>query len=147
MSIALAAVVTTVACGTLLFAIKPGPRLAVAGLFLICSAAQRKGGAVATVTLALAGSIAAFTGAAVVGYGIAVGSAPSVTPDGHGVMPVGQALIGVTSGTGVAVWTLVAYIRRWRHDPVSLRTLQYALHGVTATAAVAALTLVSSALS
>ena len=147
MPIALAAVVTTIACGTMLFGVKPGPRLAVACFFLICSAAQRKGGTVATVTLALAGSIAIFMGAAVVGYGIAVGVAPPVTPDGHPVMPMGQALIGVMSGTGAAVWTLVAYVRRWRHDPVSLRTLQYALHGVTATAAVAALTLVSSALS
>ena len=73
--------------------------------------------------LCLTGAAAAATAA----YQLAIWVAPARTADGHPVMPVGQAFIGLLAGALAGVVLLVLHLRRWRREPAR-STVSLLLH-------------------
>jgi hypothetical protein len=60
-------------------------------------------------------------------YLVAIWISPPRTPDGHPVMPIGQAALGLLVAVVSGVLLLVQYIRRWRHEPAR-RTVSLLVH-------------------
>jgi hypothetical protein len=104
--------------GLLCLALKRGPLWVLVGLFALHGLARLARvrwleTATQLVALCLTGGAAAATAA----YQVSIWIAPARTAEGHPVMPVGQAFLGLLAGVLAGVVLLVLYLRRWRHEP------------------------------
>ena len=114
--------------GLLCLALKQGPLWVVVGLFALHGVSQLARvrwleTAAQLVALCLTGGAAAATAA----YQLAIWIAPARTAEGHPVMPVGQAFLGLLAGVLAGVALLVLYLRRWRREPARA-TVRLLLH-------------------
>jgi hypothetical protein len=108
--------------------LKPAALWSLVGLFALHGLGRlARIGWLVTVTQLVALCTTGAAAAASAGYGLAIWLAPARTADGHPVMPIGQAFIGLLAGALFGVVLLVLYLRRWRRPPAR-RTVDLLLH-------------------
>lgn len=103
--------------------LKVAPLAALMGVFVAHGVSHwRRWHRIETVTQAVALCLMAGTAAGTAAYALATWLVPPHTAEGHGLMPIGQIAVGLFAGLAATVVVLVLYLRRWRHDPVRIRT-------------------------